>query len=61
MRCEKFYCLTILFLRTDSFGNLFLVDGEDLFDEQYGEALKKAGYERLVLPAVEKAVVATQK
>uniref|UniRef100_A0A0N5A9S5 Testis-expressed sequence 264 protein n=1 Tax=Syphacia muris TaxID=451379 RepID=A0A0N5A9S5_9BILA len=37
------------------------VDGKDLYDEEYGSILKEAGYEKLVLPAVEKAVVATQK
>lgn len=42
-------------------GIVFGVDGKDLYDEECGEKLKKAGYEKLVLPAVEKAVVATQK
>lgn len=39
----------------------FSVDGKDLYDESYAEKLKMAGYEKLVLPAVEAAVVATQK
>lgn len=42
-------------------GVVFGVDGKDLYDKEIAEELKKAGYERLVLPAVEKGVVATQK
>ncbi|VDD91032.1 unnamed protein product [Enterobius vermicularis] len=42
-------------------GVVFGVDGKDLYDESYAEKLKMAGYEKLVLPAVEAAVVATQK
>lgn len=42
-------------------GVVFGIDGKDRYDDEYGERLKEAGYERVVLPAVDKAVVATQK
>ncbi|KAE9415651.1 hypothetical protein Angca_002672, partial [Angiostrongylus cantonensis] len=47
-------------LLQSAIGVVFAVDGEDLYTDNYAQQLNRWGYERMVLPKVDRAVEVTQ-